>query len=162
MTKNTSFSTSTSSSSTPQSQTPQSHTPQIRTPSERHVTFTPESWTTVEHRLENNWNGLLLNDYFNCDSEAAAALFASERDELSLAAPRPSTKKVQTSQEKAREAVEHRLEENWNGLLLNDWMNCDSGAGMDLWAEERRQLAEVEKKSAEEGLKNWSSSNTGI
>lgn len=157
------MSTSTSSSSTPQSQTPlQSHTPQIRTPSERHVTFTPESWTTVEHRLENNWNGLLLNDYFNCDSEAAEALFASEREELSHAPQRKVAKKVHSALENAREAVEHRLEENWNGLLVNGWMNCDSGAGMDLWAEERRQLREVEEKTTQAELKNWSTSNTGI
>ena len=104
----------------------------------------------LEHRIETNWNGLLLNDYFNCDAGAIQDLFAAERKELAHPSTAAQQPKVQTPQEKARGDLEHKLEKDWNGLLWIDYMNCDAGGAMDLWAKEREQLEAVKTPEAVE------------
>ena len=156
-------STSTSTSSTPQCQTPVSQTPLSRSPRLGPQTTSDKQRAELEQRLETNWNGLLLNDYLNCDSYAAEELFANEREELEHPEEYPSVaKKVQTFLQKARDAVEKRLEADWNGLVWNDYMNCDSSSLQDLWAEERRQLEEVKDEPAKQSEEKWSSTNTGL
>ena len=134
-------------------------------------TTSDKARSDLEHRLETNWNGLLLNDYLNCDSYAAEELFANEREELSHPEQYPQyenptvAKKVAGFLQRAREALERRLETDWNGLVWNDYMNCDSSSLQDLWAEERRQLEEADeknKKIEQSNEEKWSSTNTGM
>lgn len=47
----------------------------------------------------------------------------------------------------ARDA-ERKMENDYNGLLWNDYMNCDSCGAQDLWAAEREKLEAVQAESA--------------
>ena len=40
------------------------------------------------------------------------------------------------------------METDWNGLLWNDYMNCDSCGAQDLWAAEREKLEAIQIESA--------------
>jgi hypothetical protein len=118
-----------------------------------------EQQQTPEQKIENNWNGLLWNDYLNCDGSAAEDLWAAERDQLGYPADPATIKapvlhisivpKSQSPQEKARARKEHELETNGNGLLLNDYINCDSAAANDLWEAERQELETPEEVAKE-------------
>src|ERR1700760_645408 len=45
-----------------------------------------------------------------------------------------------TTKNQERETLEHELQDNWNGLLLNDFMNCDTSGAIGLWNAECYEL----------------------
>lgn len=96
-----------------------------------------------EHQLETNGNGLLLNDCFNCDGAAANELWQAECEELEHLHTEDCGKEAKKSSVSPRDQREHELETNGNGLLLNDYFNCDSSAANDLWEAEREELDRV-------------------
>ncbi|KIV99708.1 uncharacterized protein PV09_08639 [Verruconis gallopava] len=107
----------------------------------------------LEHQLESNWNGLLINDFLNCDTSAASDLWAAERRELERLSNTPPARLADVEVDKTplspREKREHELETTGNGLLVNDYLNCNASSAEALFENDREEMAYAEKSYAE-------------